>query len=151
MRHLRASVVAAVVLGSPLAGCLKDERPPIDFVLPANFEGGFAIVYGVADAPPLPTKEGRLQVVVPPGATPLILTSSTPQDGWARDRYLMAGIPLSPKLVHHHALAAVDAGQDSSGASRPACVFEHAVIGHQLQADGHLKAIQDRLKVHCGL
>jgi hypothetical protein len=142
MRSLRVSVVAAaVVLGSSLAGCLKDERPPIDYVLPANFEGGFAIVYNVKDAPPLPTKDGRWQVVVPAGATPLILTSSSPQDGWARDRYIMAGVPLSPKLVHHHALAAVD----------QKCVFEHAVIGHQLQADGHLKAIQDRLKAHCGL
>jgi hypothetical protein len=139
--HALRFFLLCVVTGCYASGCLKDERPPIDFVLPANFEGGFAIVYGVVDAPPLPTKEGRLQVVVPPGATPLILTSSTPQDGWARDRYLMAGIPLSPKLVHHHALAAVD----------QKCVFEHAVIGHQLQADGHLKSIQDRLKAHCGL
>jgi hypothetical protein len=142
MRHLRVSVVAAaLVLCSALAGCLKDERPPIDYVLPVNFEGGFAIVYNVKDAPPLPTKDGRWQVVVPAGPTPLILTSSSPQEGWARDRYMMAGIPLNPKLVHHHALAAID----------KKCVFEHAVIGHQLQADGHLKAIQDRLKAHCGL
>jgi hypothetical protein len=80
----------------------------------------------------------------------------------------MAGIPLNPKLVHHHALAAVDrppAGNPTgdavpTGAAAPTgtaapkatkCVFEHAVIGHQMQADGHLKAIQDRLKAHCGL
>jgi hypothetical protein len=140
MRSLRTSVVA-LAMSSLLESCYKEERPPIDYVLPANFEGAFAIVYRVHDAPPLPTKEGRVQVVVPPEKTPLILTSSSPQDGWARDRYIMAGVPLSNKLVHHHALAAVN----------ERCVFEHVVISHQLQADGYKKAIQDRLKAHCGL
>jgi hypothetical protein len=136
-----AVTVFAVVVASLSSGCAKEERPPIDYLLPANFEGGFAVVYRVADAPPLPMKEGRVQVAVPPGPTPLILTSSSPQDGWARDRYIMAGVPLSNKLVHHHVLAAVN----------ERCVFEHVVISHQLQADGYQKAIQDRLKAHCGL
>jgi hypothetical protein len=140
MRYWRASIVVFAI-SSLSGGCYKEERPPIDYVLPANFEGAFAIVYRVADAPPLPTKEGRVQVVVPAEPMPLILTSSSPQDGWARDRYIMAGVPLSNKLVHHHALAAVN----------ERCVFEHVVISHQLQADGYQKAIQDRLKAHCRL
>lgn len=139
--RLVASACVVVLASVGLAGCLKEERTPIDYKLPKNFEGGFAVRYAVKDAPPLPIVDGRIQVVVPDEPNPIIVTSSTPVGGWARDRYTMDGQFLSPKLVHHSALASVS----------ETCLFEHAVIGHRMQADKHLEAIVQKLKQHCGM
>lgn len=138
---MRALAVTAALLLPLVTGCLKEERTPIDFRLPPDFEGGFAVLYKVQGAPPLPMKDGRLQIEVPAEKDPIIETSSSPSGGWARDRYHMAGQVLSPKLVHHSVIASVS----------DACLFEHAVIGHRMQADAHLQAIVAKLKARCAM
>ena len=143
LRHQRTmsklcSVVAVMLCCS---ACLKEERMAIDYRLPMNFEGGFAILYNVKGAPPLPIVDGRLQVTVPAEADPIIVTSSMPSGGWARDRYHMAGQVLNPKLINFSAVAAVS----------ETCLFEHAVIGPPARAKPALESITAKLKARCDL
>jgi hypothetical protein len=141
MAAFPSRVVVALAVVSCVSGCLKEERMPIDYRLPTNFEGGFAVLYNVKTAPPLPIVDGRIQITVPAGVDPIIETSSMPSGGWARDRYHMAGQILNPKLIKHSAIAAVS----------DTCLFEHAVVGPPARADAALQTVVQKLKTRCGL
>lgn len=135
------AVVSSLLAVAFSSGCLKEERMAIDYRLSPNFEGGFAVLYSVKTAPPLPIVDGRIQITVPAEPDPIIETSSMPSGGWARDRYHMAGQILNPKLISFSTVAAVS----------ETCLFEHAVVGPPARAKPALERITTKLQARCGL
>lgn len=77
MRRRGLPLVIIAILG--FAGCGGERGPPViatDYELPAGYTGWVTIQFAVAGAPPLASRDGVRQVVVPASG---ILATATPQ------------------------------------------------------------------------
>ncbi|MBX7242997.1 MAG: hypothetical protein K1X92_14740 [Bacteroidia bacterium] len=61
------------------------KRKNKDFYIPEGFTGWVTIRYDIPGIPPLPEKEGALQLVIPKNG--ILNTSTAFEDGWSRDRF----------------------------------------------------------------
>jgi hypothetical protein len=74
------ATTAAISMGAaPIA------RHPAKYLIPANYVGWIEVRYGAANAPALQMKDGNLILPISPDG--LLITSSTIEEGWAKDRY----------------------------------------------------------------
>lgn len=82
---MRRSHRILLLLPLIVAAC-EQRRTPNEFRIPSDYTGWVVVVYEQDTYPPLPEVSGHLVHQIPPSG--ILVTSSSPQSGWAQDRFL---------------------------------------------------------------
>ena len=87
-RHALYGLIAFIVWYAMLVFAFDRQthtRTPVRYLFPAGFVGVYRIEYEIKNAPPFPVEDGYLIMRFP--KTGHLRTSSSPQEGMARDEY----------------------------------------------------------------
>src|SRR5436305_15270354 len=89
-------LICLLLCAVSIVNCRSElRRHPHRYLIPEGYVGWVKIEYEVSDAPPLPLDKGFYVCNIPPSG--VLKTSSSVEEGWAKDEYLyVAGDHTSP-------------------------------------------------------
>ena len=107
MRMNRTRIVISLAL---LIGCsgVYPKRTPYRYLIPNGYVGWVEVIFGVVDEPELPVVEGFRIVKFPKEG--VLKTSSSLEDGWAKDEYYYYDGKTKRRLSDGYKTGMINAG-----------------------------------------